>query len=74
MPSPYDDAFTLRREAGDWSVLYCTGANGLVSIVKCMKWWWEMLDEVDEQPGDRDEWRAAAADVAWTFKQVLAHG
>lgn len=67
------DSFPLQRGSGDWSHMHKTGKNGLVSVVKCIKWWWEMLEEVDEQSGDRDEWRAAAADVAWTFEQVLQY-
>ncbi|KAL1725058.1 hypothetical protein EV714DRAFT_240257 [Schizophyllum commune] len=72
-PTAAGAAFALRRVDGDWSCMLCTGQNGLISVVKCMKWWWEMIGEVDEQPGDRDEWRAAAADVAWAFEQVLKY-
>ena len=72
-PTAAGAAFALRRVDGDWSCMLCTGQNGLISVVKCMKWWWEMIGEVDEQPGDRDKWRAAAADVAWAFEQVLKY-
>ena len=27
---------------------------------------------VDEEEGDRNEWRAALEDVIWTFEQVLS--
>ncbi|KAL1741831.1 hypothetical protein HDZ31DRAFT_44591, partial [Schizophyllum fasciatum] len=72
-PTAAGTAFALRRVDGDWCCMHCTGQNGLISVVKCMKWWWEMIGEVDEQPGDRNEWRAAADDVAWAFKQVLKY-
>ncbi|KAL1739184.1 hypothetical protein HDZ31DRAFT_49794, partial [Schizophyllum fasciatum] len=65
--------FALDRGQGDWSQLYYTGKNGLVSLVVCLKWWWEMLDyeEVEEEDGDREEWHNAVKDVSWAFQQVL---
>ncbi|KAL1740790.1 hypothetical protein HDZ31DRAFT_24614, partial [Schizophyllum fasciatum] len=62
--------FALERGEGDWSSLFCSGKNGLVSVVKCVKWWWDLLDDVDEEDDDRDEWRLAVEEVAWVFEQV----
>ncbi|KAL1724920.1 hypothetical protein EV714DRAFT_240358 [Schizophyllum commune] len=64
-------AFALDRRDGDWSPLYRPGKNGLISVVKCLKWWWDLLLDVDEEEGDREVWREAVEEVAWTFEQVL---
>ncbi|KAL1658893.1 hypothetical protein GGF50DRAFT_66368, partial [Schizophyllum commune] len=69
-------AFALNRDGdgdGDWSSLYCVGQNGLISLIVCLKWWWEMLDDedVEEQEGDREEWCEAVEDVAWVLGRVL---
>ncbi|KAL1698372.1 hypothetical protein EV121DRAFT_218278 [Schizophyllum commune] len=66
-------SFALARHDGDWAALYRPGKNGLISVVKCMKWWWDLLEDVDEEESDRSEWRAALEDVIWTFEQVLNH-
>ncbi|TRM55253.1 hypothetical protein BD626DRAFT_376750, partial [Schizophyllum amplum] len=62
--------FALGRGDGNFSCLYCPGTNGLVSFVKCLQWWWDAFERVDEAEGDRKEWRAAVDDVAWAFEQV----
>ncbi|KAL1749895.1 hypothetical protein FB107DRAFT_224774, partial [Schizophyllum commune] len=64
--------FVLTRGDGDLSGLFCTGQNGLVSVVKCLKFWWEMFDDpsLEEQEPDRREWMMAADDVAWTFEKL----
>ncbi|TRM56353.1 hypothetical protein BD626DRAFT_357867, partial [Schizophyllum amplum] len=48
-----DSHFELAREAGDFSQLYYPGINGLVTLVKSLKWWWEAIETVQELPGDR---------------------
>ncbi|KAI5823235.1 hypothetical protein K523DRAFT_255519, partial [Schizophyllum commune Tattone D] len=66
-------SFVLGRGDGDLSSLYCTGQNGLVSLVKRLKWWWEILEDplIDEKERGRAEWREAVDDVAWTLKLLL---
>ncbi|KAL1711661.1 hypothetical protein EV715DRAFT_169720, partial [Schizophyllum commune] len=69
-----DDAqgLALTRGKGDLMSLYCTGQNGLVSVVVCLRWWWELFSDplVEEQEGDRAAWCAAVDDVSWAFSKM----
>ncbi|KAJ7027745.1 hypothetical protein C8F04DRAFT_1266695 [Mycena alexandri] len=42
-----------------------TGVNGLLSVLMCLKWW---KDAIDDEEGD---WAIAVSDVTWVLRQLL---
>ncbi|KAJ7071709.1 hypothetical protein B0H15DRAFT_957613 [Mycena belliarum] len=56
-------------EGKNWEVLRgVTGINGLLSVLMCLKWWRETLDN-----GEGVEvWAAAVEDVTWVLQQLLS--
>ncbi|KAL1698449.1 hypothetical protein EV121DRAFT_297180 [Schizophyllum commune] len=67
---PRSTSFSLGRGEGDWSKLFCPGQNGLISVVKCLKWWWELLEEIDEIADDRAQWFDAVDEVTYTLGEL----
>ncbi|KAJ7078751.1 hypothetical protein B0H15DRAFT_732432, partial [Mycena belliarum] len=57
----------IRAEGESWELLSgVTGINGLLSVLMCLKWWRETLDD-----GKGVEvWAAAVEDVTWVLKQL----
>ncbi|KAJ7432594.1 hypothetical protein B0H11DRAFT_1659551, partial [Mycena galericulata] len=50
--------------AGPWTELEFPGANGLLNVVVCLKWWRAKLGEGNE------EWEKAVGDVTWVVSQM----
>jgi hypothetical protein len=63
-------SWPLEREtiAGqDWTPLLRGGCNGLLNVVICFVWWWQVLEEGD----DTNEFDDVLADFAWVIERVL---
>jgi hypothetical protein len=47
-----------------WEYLDVTGPNSFLSVVVCLKWWREKLEE------ELLEWEDAVQDVTWVLKRI----
>ncbi|KAJ7174316.1 hypothetical protein C8R46DRAFT_1214526 [Mycena filopes] len=52
---------------GGWEELGARGANGLLSVVMCLKWWKEELGNADDE-----EWVESVLDVTWMLRRLIA--
>ncbi|KAL1711358.1 hypothetical protein EV715DRAFT_298213 [Schizophyllum commune] len=57
-----------RCEPVDWADLRCHGPNGLLSVLKGLKWWFDMECE----PEGGAEWRAIVGDVQYALDGLLS--
>ncbi|KAL1738776.1 hypothetical protein HDZ31DRAFT_50461, partial [Schizophyllum fasciatum] len=55
------------KNPGDWSPLHRTGQNGLLTVLKGLKWFFEM----EQKPQGSPRWRAFADDVEWVLQGLL---
>ena len=53
-------------KSGPWTTLHKPGQNRFLSILQVLKWWQELLDDIDML-----EWESALEDVAWVIQEVL---
>ena len=61
------DRLTKPKNHGDWSPLHHTGVNGLLTVLKGLKWFFEM----EEKPKGSARWRVMLEDVEWALKGLL---
>ncbi|TRM56367.1 hypothetical protein BD626DRAFT_414108, partial [Schizophyllum amplum] len=54
------------RGEGDFSGLCCTGQNGLLSVLKCLKW----LFDMEKAPNGSEDWRTLVDDVRWVLERL----
>ncbi|KAJ7155743.1 hypothetical protein C8R46DRAFT_1041099 [Mycena filopes] len=52
---------------GGWEELGARGANGLLSVVMCLKWWKEGLGNAEDE-----EWVESVLDVTWVLRRLIA--
>ncbi|KAJ7725578.1 hypothetical protein B0H16DRAFT_1736105 [Mycena metata] len=53
-------------EEGEWDALDVRGVNGLLSVLMCLKWWRNAVEEEEK------DWVMAVADVTWVLEQLTA--
>ncbi|KAK7030291.1 SERTA domain-containing protein 3 [Paramarasmius palmivorus] len=62
----------LRAGEGSWGSLRCPGANGLLSILACLKWW--LLAEGDGSEASTGNasasWHSLLEDVVWVMTEL----
>ncbi|KAJ7734410.1 hypothetical protein B0H16DRAFT_1246416, partial [Mycena metata] len=51
-------------EEGEWDAVDVRGGNGLLSVLVCLKWWRNALEE------ETKDWVMAVADVTWVLEQL----
>ncbi|KAL1749875.1 hypothetical protein FB107DRAFT_224827 [Schizophyllum commune] len=65
--SRLEDGTVTGRGTGDWSALDCRGANGHLSILKGLAWWFKL----EGKPNGSRAWREHVEDVQWALECVL---
>ncbi|KAL1738232.1 hypothetical protein HDZ31DRAFT_51307 [Schizophyllum fasciatum] len=61
------DKLLKPKAHGDWSPLHRTGQNGLLSVIKGLKW----LFEMEEKPAGSARWHVLFDDVNWALRGML---
>ncbi|KAJ7633326.1 hypothetical protein DFH06DRAFT_1004536 [Mycena polygramma] len=54
----------MAKQTGDWASMDVAGPNGFLSVLMCLKWWREELENASP------EWKEAADDVLWVLRRM----
>ncbi|KAF8183264.1 hypothetical protein K438DRAFT_1599921 [Mycena galopus ATCC 62051] len=58
------DGKLVMEGEGTWASLKCSGQNGVLNVLACLKWWGAALK------GESAEWLEAVRDVGWVLEQM----
>lgn len=64
-----EDGEFIQEGAGDWDQLVVRGRNGLLSVLACMLWWYDLEEGFDQDT--EDAWNAMVADVAFVIDSMF---